>query len=134
MTVLKKAFTLLLIFIFLNSYAQEKIELVQYTSSECEEIYFENINKINTRIIDTESINGISSINIFTKTNCDNTEIGEIEIKKDTLNLIHHTKGYFLEPVTTTIVENDSIKVIEEITYTLKRLRNVIALTNLITK
>lgn len=114
---LNKIFTLISTIFFLNAFSQKDIKLMEYTSSECEEVYFENINRINTRIINTESSNGISSINVFTKTNCNDTEIGEIEIKGDTSNLIYHIKGYYLEPVTKTIINNDSIQVTEKFTY-----------------
>ncbi|MBA6155184.1 hypothetical protein H3Z83_01415 [Tenacibaculum sp. S7007] len=114
---MKKIFTLLLIFTFSSSYSQEKIKLVEYTSSKCEEIYFENINKVNSRIINKELINDILNISVLTTTSCDNTEIGEIEVKNDTLNLIHHTKRDFIEPITKIIVKNDSIQVIEKATH-----------------
>lgn len=101
-----------LLFICLTGTSQTKIELLNYNSSECVEgVYYPNLNKFQNRILEIEKTDDFHLYNIFVVANCSKTQKGEIELKKDTLNLVFRgTREYRVYKET----KNDSIEIVTE--------------------
>lgn len=75
----------------LTCVSQTKVKLLNYNSSECKEgIYYPNLHKLQNLILEINKTDDFHIIDIFVVTNCSSTEKGEIELKKDTLNLVFH--------------------------------------------
>ncbi len=109
-----KIFCLSLINLFLVSWSctfQTKLELLNYNSSECKEVYFKNLYKLQNRILGISKTDNFHIYNLFIVANCSSTEEGEIEIKNDTLNLVFHGKR---EHRVLKEKKNDSIEIVTE--------------------
>ncbi|WP_299126248.1 hypothetical protein [uncultured Winogradskyella sp.] len=80
-------------FVNFSCNSESQPELLEYNSSECqEEIYFENLYKLQNRILEINKDNDYHLYKIFAVANCIGTQEGEIELKNDTLNLNFHGK------------------------------------------
>lgn len=99
-----------LIFSF-SCFSQTAPELLSYNSSECKNVYFKNLYKLQNRIISINKTDDSHTYNLFVIANCSSTEIGEIELKNDTLNLVFHG---LREYKTYKEKKNDSTEIIVE--------------------
>lgn len=70
--------------------SQTKVELLSYKSSECKEVFDENLYKLQDRIIAINKTDDFHVFDVFVVTNCSGTEQGEIKFKNDTLKLVFH--------------------------------------------
>lgn len=86
-------------------------ELLNYTSSECKDVYFKNLYKFQNRIISSTTNENLRTYNLFVVANCNKTAIGKIELNKDTLNFIFQGKQEYR---TYKHQKNDSTEVIVE--------------------
>ncbi|WP_298894785.1 hypothetical protein [uncultured Psychroserpens sp.] len=78
-------------FAFLNcSTKDESPQLAAYTSSECKDVYFKNMRRIQNRILEQRFSDSLLVCKIFVVDNCERTEEGAISISGDTLDLIYH--------------------------------------------
>ncbi len=110
-------FLLLLFFIVFTSFISNRSinpELVEFTSSECQEgIYYPNLSKLKDRILNISKEGNYHSYEIFVVANCGQASNGKIEIKNDTLNL--KFEGAYTFVGYEEIVVNDSIKEVLEV-------------------
>lgn len=117
MRLLLKTYYLVLtsvLLVHLSCTSQSKIELLDYSSSECKEgIFFKNLPKLKNRILKINKTDSFHTYEIFVVANCSGTEEGKIELKNDTLNLIFDGK-WELDKTSKT-KENDSTETISEV-------------------
>lgn len=116
MNVQSRAYVLIIVMLCIASIdcaAQVKMpQLISYSSSECEEIYYQNRRKVQNRILNHTITDSSQVYKVFVATNCERTAEGEIEFINDTLKLRHHGVWEFSEEIEKI---NDSITIVTEI-------------------
>ncbi|MEM5566053.1 hypothetical protein WNY78_13105 [Psychroserpens sp. AS72] len=116
MNLLPKAYVsicIILCLVSLGCEAQIEIpQLINYSSSECEEIYYQNRRKVQNRILNYTITDSSLVYKVFIATNCNSTDVGEIAFKNDTLKLIHHGVLEISEEI---IKVNDSVTIVTEV-------------------
>lgn len=87
-------------------------QLISYSSSECEDVYFGNRHNIQNRILNHSITDSSQVYKIVIVTHCERTVEGKIEFKNDTLKLMHHGTWEFSEDIEN---RNDSVTIVTEI-------------------
>ncbi len=83
------------LFMGLNLVSQTNIELLSYEPSECKDVFFKNLHKIQNRILEVNKNEYSLDYKICVVTSCNGAEGGSVELKGDTLNLMFHGSRYY---------------------------------------
>ncbi len=104
----------LLALLLVGPYAisQSKAELIDFHSSECEGVYYENIRRLQNRIVEIDKTEEYHLYKIFVVTHCGGTEQGRVILKNDTLNLSYI--GTIKKEIVVVERVNDSIEIVRE--------------------